>query len=110
MYDVSDHFPSIGLKGIVWAQSVIDEVTRSIPELKWEKQGSMLCTGEGRSRVGFAARKCWASFHFRDRNALQVYKELGGQCPVTGVTIKIEIDADYDAQLIASLIAQVVSK
>ena len=73
-----------------------------------EKEGSLLCTGAGKARVGYAIRKGGCSWHFRNRQAIELYQAMNGTCQSTEVTIKLHYQDTPDYVVIANVIRMVI--
>ncbi len=97
-------FPGVPGSRIALAEKIFQMVFPNIPLSKWSKVGSLIEYWLNNKRIAFAARKGSCSIHFRDRDILQFYKMIGGECETTEVTIQLPYHMNWDPEPVKSTI------
>jgi len=97
-------FPGVSGDKIAIAERIFQKIFPDIPLSKWSKVGSLLEYWHNNKRVAFAARKGSCSIHFRDRDILQFYKMIAGDCETSEVTIKLPYHMNWDPEPVKSTI------
>ena len=109
MIDLSEVFPGIDPEKIQIGGLHFLKTQEHVGEHAWRKEGTLYCAGTGRSRVGFAIRKGGCSWHFRDRDAVELYRAMDGRCSTSQVTIKFGFDSDPDYSVIGKVVGMALA-
>ena len=106
--DFTSIFPGIEALKIERGALFFANTVKFLSTYAWRKEGSLLCTSAGTARIGFAIRKGGCSWHFRNRQAIELYQAMNGTCQSTEVTIKLPYEATPDHAVIANVIRMVI--
>jgi len=106
--DWTDVFPGVPSDKLERGIEHFQKTATCVGEFHWNKQGTLLCTGTGSSRVGYAIRNGGCSWHFRDRSAIELYRSMNGICRTSEVTIKFKFEDLPDYETIGRIIQMVL--
>ena len=101
-------FPDIAEEKLIEGITHFEHTVHYLGRQPWRHEGTLLCTGTGRSRIGYAIRKTSCSWHFRNRDAVALYREQCGACRTSAVTIQYGYADLPEYRMIAHVLAMVL--
>ncbi len=87
-----------------WARFVHDSIFSTMM-LEWKRRGTWIEAWNGKKRIAFAPHRGGASLYFQRPEPVERYRSLEGQCPTGKVSIQVPSGSDFEAGLIALVIA-----
>lgn len=97
-------FPHLSEEHEADADACYHALFGALPLDAWRVGGTILYRVFNGKQLNFAARKTHCTVAFHGKDAIAFYRDIGGECPVGEVTIKVPHGAAFEAEPIRDAI------
>ena len=103
-------FPTVPSEKMGYGIAQFHAVNDSYFDWTWAQEGTLLCHGRGKNRVGFAIRQATVSWHFRNQDLLTLYWDICNFGTMTNVTIQFQHGEEYSEDALRFILSKTATE